>query len=86
MPPSPLVIAAPSLAAVPFTASFVSVVRNVIGHEASVDGRALMATAASEGDLIQRIAGAIRLRLLSRRLPGTAGELSPLAELLAAKR
>jgi hypothetical protein len=82
---APLALAAPQLAAVPFTASLVAAVRHVIDQDASGDGRALIAVAASEGDLVQRTAGAIRLRLLSRRLPGSAEELSYLADLLTSK-
>ena len=78
---SPLALAAPRLAAVPFTAPFVAAVRHVIDHEGPGDARALMA-AASQGDLVQRTAGAVRLRLLSRRLPGSAAELNHLADLL----
>jgi hypothetical protein len=80
---SPLALAAPRLAAVPFTAPFVAAVRHVIDHEdPGDDARALMAAAASQGDLVQRTAGAVRLRLLSRRLPGSAAEFNHLADLL----
>jgi hypothetical protein len=79
---SPLALAAPCLATVPFTASFVTAVRHVIDHDGPGDARALVAAAASQGDLVQRTAGAVRLNLLSRRLPGSAAELNHLADLL----